>query len=1040
MRTIAGHSQQVVSVALSPDGRYVATGSFDKTAKLWDLHTGQELRSFKFKWAEGIENPVYAVAFSPDSRRLAIAGMGATRLVEIGSESVDTLQEGAGSVDVLDALAFSPDGSLLATGGMFGAKLWDPNGGRLLRALAAQANTPLGNWVSVLAFSSDGKLLATGSKDGTLRLWDVQSGSELRSFGRLDGTALGVRSLAFSENGHILVTGGKEGARLWDVGSGREIRALDPGETTSIIFVTFYQGDRVLTVNERNAVSVWDASMGQRMLAMTIGAPISISRSVQVSPDGKTFLIGPKLWDLTTVRMIRQFQEGYAAFYPNQIALSKDGRLLAFGGLGKITLKEIDSGREVGTLLGQGLVSAVVFSPDGRILVSSSGGSAIIWDLATGQPLRTLTGHKSAENITSMAWSSGGRSIVTVSGRMNGTAKLWDAATGQESQTMQFGESGSVTCVAFSPDSKLLAGGGRLVKTSAHNVRTSGMITLWNVATGKQVKSIEAHEGVIESLAFSPDGQLLASGSSDTQVKLWDVSSGKEIRVLKGHAGTVKSAVFSSDGRFLATAGDDGAMKLWNVQKGTEAVTVVAVGTDDYVIGTSDQYYLASKGGLKGVGFRLGAHGYPFEQFDLKFNRPDIVLARLGLASPQQIEPYKQAYQKRLKKMGFTEAMLGNDFHLPEVAVLTKDLPLSTDKKSLSLRVKATDDKYQLDRLNVFVNDVPIYGIAGLPLREKHLQTVEQDVLVPLAAGKNKIQVSVLNVQGAESLKETVYLTSTAQPASRDVYLLSVGVSQYQNPAYALQYAAKDAKDLASAYKTAFGGAKGQVFVKTLTDMQATKEEILKAKDWLKQSKVDDLVIVFVAGHGLTDQESNYYFGTYDVDANQPGLRGLPYDDLDTLLDGIPALQKLLLLDTCFSGEIDKSEPPAVVLQTASAQGQEKVKVRAIRDTRGVKLTTGMVKFQEDWFADLRRGTGAVVISSSSGDEYSLEDAQWQNGVFTYSVLKGLKEHAADANKDNTIRVSELQTYVSEQVKRLTNGGQNPTVRQENLENDFVVY
>jgi len=80
-----------------------------------------------------------------------------------------------------------------------------------------------------------------------------------------------------------------------------------------------------------------------------------------------------------------------------------------------------------------------------------------------------------------------------------------------------------------------------------------------------------------------------------------------------------------------------------------------------------------------------------------------------------------------------------------------------------------------------------------------------------------------------------------------------------------------------------------------------------------------------------------------------------------------------------------------------------------------------------------------VVISSSSGDEYSLEDAQWQNGVFTYSILKGLKERAADANKDEKITVSELQSYVMDQVKRLTQGGQNPTVRRENLENDFVV-
>lgn len=104
------------------------------------------------------------------------------------------------------------------------------------------------------------------------------------------------------------------------------------------------------------------------------------------------------------------------------------------------------------------------------------------------------------------------------------------------------------------------------------------------------------------------------------------------------------------------------------------------------------------------------------------------------------------------------------------------------------------------------------------------------------------------------------------------------------------------------------------------------------------------------------------------------------------------------------------------------------------------RLSNDMLKFQQDWFADLRRGTGAAVISSSSGNEYSLEGEQWGNGVFTYALLNGLKNRAADSNKDQIITVSELQAYVIDQVRKLTDGGQNPTVRRENLESDFAVY
>jgi uncharacterized caspase-like protein len=401
--------------------------------------------------------------------------------------------------------------------------------------------------------------------------------------------------------------------------------------------------------------------------------------------------------------------------------------------------------------------------------------------------------------------------------------------------------------------------------------------------------------------------------------------------------------------------------------------------------------------------------------------------------------------------------MLGSDFHLPTVEVLTSDVPVSVNTTAFTVRVKATDSKYPLDRFNVFVNDIPIYGTAGVPLPNTGVQSHEQDIQVPLVPGRNKIQVSVLNQQGVESLKQTVYTTSTAEAAPPDVYVVAIGVSEYKNKAYNLRYAAKDANDLLTAYKAIEQRpeSKSKVHVLDLTNQKATRPEILKAKDWLKQSKISDLVVVFAAGHGMTDEQSNYYFGTHDIDPNHPATNGLPYEEFENLLDGIPALQKVLLLDTCFSGEIEKDQ--AVTVAQAETGGSGTVKMRSFKAARGVtvvadtsepnsgttntpRLSTEMVKFQQDWFADLRRGTGAAVISSSSGNEYSLEGEQWKNGVFTYALLNGLKNRGADANKDQTITVSELQTYVIDQVRKLTEGGQNPTVRRENLEYDFAVY
>ncbi len=473
-------------------------------------------------------------------------------------------------------------------------------------------------------------------------------------------------------------------------------------------------------------------------------------------------------------------------------------------------------------------------------------------------------------------------------------------------------------------------------------------------------------------------------------------------------------------------------------------VELIALGASDYVAVTPDQYYRASKRRITGVSFRVNERLYPFEQFDLRFNRPDIVLERLGAASPETVQAYRTAYQRRLKKLGFSEQMLNSDFHLPEVALVGTNVPVTTESTTLKLRVRATDARYPLDRLNVFVNDVPVFGTAGLAIADPNAQSYEQDVDVPLVPGRNKVQVSALNRQGAESLKQTAYTTSTANPGTPEVHVLAIGVSRYRNQAYNLRFAAKDAADLIEAYR----GIAGSVHVLDLTNEKATRAAIRQAKNWLQRARVNDLVVVFAAGHGMTDARQNYYFGTHDIDPDRPEINGLPYEDFEALLDGIPAMRKVLLIDTCFSGEIEQGDPIVVAQSQAGSEGT--VSMRAFKAARGVSVvaddtaapsvTTDVVRVQQELFADLRRGTGAVVISSASGNEYALEGEQWSNGVFTYALLNGLKNAHADVNHDRTVTVSELQAYVIEEVRKLTAGGQNPTVRRENLEFDFVVH
>ncbi len=322
---------------------------------------------------------------------------------------------------------------------------------------------------------------------------------------------------------------------------------------------------------------------------------------------------------------------------------------------------------------------------------------------------------------------------------------------------------------------------------------------------------------------------------------------------------------------------------------------------------------------------------------------------------------------------------------------------------------------------------------------------------MPLVPGRNKVQVSAFNSEGVESLRQTLYTQATGDPVRADIWLVTIGVSRYQNSHYELRFAAKDASDVAALLSSRYGadGSAGAAHVLALNDEKATREGVRTARAWLQRARPQDMAVIFVAGHGITDPDQNYYFGTYDIDAAHPSANGLPFEEFENLLDGIAPLKKLLLVDTCFSGEIERDEPSAV----ATVPGAGSVTMRAFGamrginvqadDTAGTSLTSGLpvyARSQQEWFADLRRGTGAAVISSASGNEYALEGEQWHNGVFTYAVLDGLKNGKADRNGDGVVTVSELEAFVIEAVRTLTQGRQNPTVRRENLDYDFVVY
>jgi len=303
--------------------------------------------------------------------------------------------------------------------------------------------------------------------------------------------------------------------------------------------------------------------------------------------------------------------------------------------------------------------------------------------------------------------------------------------------------------------------------------------------------------------------------------------------------------------------------------------------------------------------------------------------------------------------------------------------------------------------------------------------------------GNNKVQVSVLNSKGAESLKQTFNIKLTGPEVKPELHIVSIGVSEFKDESYNLTYASKDANDIATSYKQS--GIFSNVVVHPFYNANATRENILKVKEMLMKTKVDDFVLLFVASHGLLDNNLDYFIATHDMDFSNPSAKGLPYDEVENLLDGIPALRKLILIDACHSGEVDKDD---AILADAKVQGGT-VSARGFKTVKRKEDQLGIensFELMQELFADLRRGTGAMVISSAGGAEFAFESSEWKNGVFTYSILEGIRTGKVDTNKDGEIVVSELRNYVFARVKELTQGKQNPTSRQENLEFDFRVW
>lgn len=550
-------------------------------------------------------------------------------------------------------------------------------------------------------------------------------------------------------------------------------------------------------------------------------------------------------------------------------------------------------------------------------------------------------------------------------------------------------------------------------------------------------------EGYIMSGHFNADGTKLVVGNDDYwgtikwQVSLVDWETKQLVCNLEGHNSAVSHVRFEPKGKRIFSASLDGFINTWDIKSCALKASMMAMNDLDYLIIMPDGYYKSSKNSYDGICFRYSNKLYTFDQFDLRYNRPDKVLTNLG-ASKYSVKIYTKAWEKRVRRLGFTSEMLQGDMDLPSLVWTNKnDLPLSVTSPTIDVKVKAEDKNNLLDRLVITVNNVPVPTINGYDLKGKKTKELTQDFKAKLSYGSNLVKVSVVNEKGVESVRESVSINY--EPSTKkqpNLYIYAIGVSEFATAERNLKFATKDASDLIKQFQSS--NYFGNVISKTVFNADATKENIISTAKFLKDAQTDDQIMIYVSSHGLLSDDLNYFLATHDVDFEDPSQKGLAYDQINQMLDGINCRNRLIMIDACHSGEVDKEE----AVEKTSVKNSN-VKVTAKGSTTVIRPKVGLknsFSYMKALFSDVSKGTGATVISAAGGYEFALESDDWNNGVFTYAILNGLKSGDADINKDLSISVLELKKYVTAEVIRLTEGKQHPTTRSENTINNFQLY
>lgn len=964
-----------------------------------------------------------------------------------------------GHSSAVNCLAFSVGDKYLVSGGSDNKIiLWDFYTGKQANVFT-EHNAPIND----ICFYPGTEYFFSASSDSTIRLWNCQQKNSLQTI----QFNYPVHSLAISENRKHLFVAGKE-IRMYTLENDfTSTQKIDEKKFVSLPMKAKKQFT-CLSVEQSDTLVAFGGDQEDFGYVIDIKNNLLFKKypaaftDVNFDTDSSLVFTTKQGMTVKTKLYERQKSSTSTDWMLNSFhAFEADSNFLFLSNnVGEIRVLNKSTFRELYIFkTNQNVVLDLELSSQNEFLASAcEDGRIIIWDLSTKRSFKHFEG--SVVQINDIAFSKNGDEILIA--YKDGTLRKTNLLSNQSILNSPLQKAEKITgrfvwstakIESFETDSAILRMHRKRVAFGDENSfdKIEEYTVVWKFKENilllteeeklsgaadfymnqrKNGKILPEHFLLENSLLEKSTFNFSYSISSDGEnIFIRQGKSGAPSKFIGLHSDRITSIAINEKHGVIASAGWDGLIRFRDLKSGKLLSTFGPFKDGQFIYISPDNYYFSSKRALDFISFKMDEKMYSFEQFDILFNRPDLVAENLPWFDEFYVSAYRAAYQKRLKKLGLTEENLLIDQDVPTINY-SRDLSLMLTNGTIKIKIACEDQKHELDRLHIKVNGVPEFGRFG---KELNGHKYNEEYEIELNPGSNYIQIYCTNKTGVSSLKESFTVENLKKAQESSLYLVSIGISNYRQSQYNLNFARKDAEDMVRFFSRPFGPFT-KVETKILTDSAVTRENILELKTFLSQAKPNDAVIFFMAGHGVLDDDLEYYLASYDMDFKNPQLRGIPYETIDELLDNTRSRKKVLFIDACHSGEIDKDEVIDVEV-IESEQGD--IKFRSAGVGLINKNETNALDLAKTLFADMRLNNGATVISSAGGTEFAIESENWRNGAFTYCLLYGLSSGKADLDKNKVILLSELQEYLLTEVNKLTNGKQTPTSRVENLNNDF---